>query len=274
MSGRRPRACALAALLVAAGLVLVAAGASGVAGAEAGREIEPRQRKPGSAFLSPTVQTQQEDLAANPGMLWVEQGGRLWSEPAGRSRKACATCHGEAAGSMRGVAARYPAVDKATGRLMNLEARIIACRTSQQAAPAPAHESEDLLALTAFVAHQSRGLPISVRIDEAARPHLEAGRALYRQRIGQLNLSCAQCHVESWGRRLRSETISQGQATGYPIYRLEWQTLGSLYRRLLSCFRGVRAEPPRPGSDEHLALELYLAWRAGGLAVETPAMRR
>ena len=105
--------------------------------------------------------------------------------------------------------------------------------------------SQELLALTALVAHQSRGGPMSVRVDGPARPFFEAGRALYYERQGQLDLSCAQCHEDNWGKRLRAERISQGHANGFPIYRLEWQTLGSLHRRLRACFQGVRAEPFR-----------------------------
>jgi sulfur-oxidizing protein SoxA len=175
---------------------------------------------------------------------------------------------------MKGVAARYPAFDRQSGRLLNLEGRIQQCRTERQRAPVLAYESQPLLALTALVAHQSRGLPVSVSIDGPARATFEAGRALYHERQGQLDLSCAQCHEQNWGKRLRAERISQGHANGFPAYRLEWQTLGSLHRRLRACFQGVRAEPYPSGAPELVALELYLAWRAQGLAIETPAVRR
>jgi sulfur-oxidizing protein SoxA len=75
-------------------------------------------------------------------------------------------------------------------------------------------------------------------------------------------------------KHLLAETLSQGHGNAYPAYRLEWQTLGSLHRRLRACFQGVRAEPFASGSPELVNLELYLAWRAQGLAVETPAVRR
>ena len=78
---------------------------------------------------------------------------------------------------------------------------------------------------------------------------------------------CAQCHEDHWGKRLRAERISQGHANGFPIYRLEWQTLGSLHRRLRACFQGVRAEPFPSGTPEFVNLELYLAWRAQGYAM-------
>lgn len=231
------------------------------------------QQRSGASFLSQTTREQQEDLTVNPGMLWVEKGQELWNAPAGNSGKSCASCHGEP-GKLAGVAARYPAWDAKAGRLHSIETRIQNCRLEQQKAPALAPESEGLLALSALVSHQSRGQPMAVRIDGPARARFEAGRRLYLTRVGQLNLSCAQCHEQNWGRRLRTETVSQGQANGYPAYRLEWQTLGSLWRRLRGCFNSVRSVPPAHGSQEHLDLELYLAWRAKGLPVETPAVRR
>ena len=136
------------------------------------------------------------------------------------------------------------------------------------------YESEELLAITAYVARQSKGMPIGVSIDGAAKAHFEAGEAAYRLRRGQMNLSCAHCHEANWGKRLLSETISQGQPNGYPAYRMEWQTMGSLERRLRACLSGVRAEMLPYGSPEYLDLELYLAWRAQGLPIETPGVRR
>ena len=206
-------------------------------------------------------------------MLWVEQGEKLWGEAAGAEGKSCASCHGAAA-SLAGVATRYPAYDAETQRLLNLEGRIQQCRTERQKAPPLTYESQPLLSLTALVAHHSRGLPMRVAVDGPARPFFEAGRTLYHEQQGQLDLSCAQCHDQSWGKRLRAERISQGHANGFPAYRLEWQAIGSLHRRLRACFQGVRAEPFVSGSPELVAIELYLAWRAQGLPIETPAVRR
>jgi sulfur-oxidizing protein SoxA len=237
------------------------------------RGIPAADVKSGKSFVSRETQAQQDDLTDNPGMLWVEQGGELWRTPAGPSAKSCASCHGEPA-AMKGVAARYPVVDAKLGRLVNIETRIQNCVVEHQGAVAPAYESQELLALTALVAHQSRGLPVSVKIDGEAAPYFAQGDKLFHEKQGHLDLSCAQCHVEHWGKRLRSETISQGYANGFPTYRLEWQTLGSSHRRLRACFQGVRAEPFAAGSPEFIALELYVAWRAEGVAVETPAVRR
>ena len=88
-----------------------------------------------------------------------------------------------------------------------------------------------------------------------------------------MNLSCAHCHEANPGKRLGAETLSQGPPNGFPAYRLEWQALGSLQRRLRGCMTGVRSEPYAHGAEEYIALELYLMERAAGLPIETPAVR-
>lgn len=174
---------------------------------------------------------------------------------------------------MKGVAARYPAFDPARGGPIDLEERIALCRRDNQGiGPAPP-ESRETLALTVYVAHQSRGLPIAAGEDERLAPALARGRALYERRQGQLNISCAQCHEERWGRHLGSAPIPQALPTGYPLYRLEWQDLGSLRRRLRNCMTGMRAEPFPDGAPEIAELELYLMQKARGLPMETPAVR-
>lgn len=245
--------------------------------ASAASAAEPRKPSPlksGIEFTGESARSLQSDDFANPGMLWVARGERLWNESAGRGGKSCAGCHGDAAGSMKGVAARYPKVDPSAARLIDLEGRINLCRErSQQAAPL-AHESDALLALTAYVAHQSRGMPLAVTVDWQNRADFERGHELYHRRIGQMNLACTHCHDRNWGRNLGPETISQGHGNAFPAYRLEWQSIGSLQRRIRACYYGLRAEMPSYGAKDLLDLELYLAWRAGGLPVETPGVRR
>jgi sulfur-oxidizing protein SoxA len=238
------------------------------------RAIPLSEVKSGSAFLGADLRSLQNDDFANPGMLWVERGEKLWSEPAGKTKQSCASCHKDAKTSMRGVAAHYPKVDAESGRLVNLEGRINLCRTRRVGAEPFKYESEELLAMTAYVARQSKGMPMAASVDGPAKAHFEAGEVAYRLRRGQMNLSCAHCHEANWGKRLLSETISQGQPNAYPAYRMEWQTIGSLERRLRACLSGIRAEMLPYGSPEYLDLELYLAWRAQGLPVETPGVRR
>ena len=230
--------------------------------------------KSGSDFLSPELRRQQADETRNPGFFWVEQGRELFTRrPAGEGQ-ACIACHVEPQQSLRGAATRYPQVDAATGRLMNLEGRIEQCRAERQGQPVFGYESPELLSLTAYLASLSRGLPMQVTTDGPAKDFYEAGRAFFERRQGQLNLSCQQCHDGLVGQKLRGDTISHGAGTGYPAYRLEWNEVGSLHRRLRACSLGVRATQFDAGGPEYLALELFLAARARGLPVETPAMRR
>src|SRR5208337_3393745 len=162
--------------------------------------MRPQPLKSGLEFTGADVRALQQDDFANPGMLWVVRGEKLWQEAAGASGKSCAFCHGDAARSMHGIATNYPQIDKPTNMLLNLEGRIQQCREQRQQAPALHYESEDLLALTAFIANQSRGMPMRVTIDEGNRTHFEAGRAIYYRRMGQMNLACAHCHQQNWGR--------------------------------------------------------------------------
>ncbi|HWS11378.1 MAG TPA: sulfur oxidation c-type cytochrome SoxA, partial [Rhodocyclaceae bacterium] len=106
-----------------------------------------------------------------------------------------------------------------------------------------------------------------------SRPFIEAGREIFELRLGQVDIACAQCHDDNWGRRLAGSVIPQGHPTGYPLYRLEWQGVGSLQRRLRGCMAGVRAQPFDHGSPELVNLELFLMWRARAMEMEAPAVR-
>ena len=174
---------------------------------------------------------------------------------------------------MRGVAARYPAIEASSGRPVTLAQRISTCRADRQRGVAYALESEPLVSLEAYIAMQSRGLPLAPPADARLAEARRRGGALFRQRVGALDLACTQCHDELAGRRLGGSPIPQAHPTGYPIYRLEWQGVGSLQRRLRNCLSGVRAEPYAYGAPELIDLELYLMQRAAGMALETPAIR-
>ena len=229
----------------------------------------------------------QEDDALNPATFWRLDGEVLWQAPVGvsngASNRSCASCHGSASDGMKGVAAQFPKL--VAGTLLNLEAQINRCRSLRQGLAPFEFESSALLSMAVFVGAQSRGLPIAPAVTEAAvtastatsspgrQSHIEAGRALYERRMGQLNLACVNCHDERAGARLGGSVIPQAHPTGYPIYRLEWNTVGSLQRRLRNCMNGVRAEAFALGSTELIQLELYLMERARGMLLETPGVR-
>ena len=262
------RRCALPAVL-AGGLVGIFTGAFIAAHAE----IPLNERRSSYEDMSADNKAMQDDDTANPGMLAVLDGEALWQAKAGSAGKSCADCHGDAKDKMKGVAARYPAFDLASGRPIDLEQRINLCREQRQNATPFRYESKELLALTAYLGLQSRGEPITPPDDPRLTPFIDRGRALYNQRQGQLNLACSQCHDDNWGKSLAGNKVPQAHPTGYPIYRLEWQSVGSLQRRLRNCMIGLRAEPYPYGAVEHVNMELYLMWRARGMKTETPAVR-
>ncbi len=222
-------------------------------------------------LMSPETRAMQDDEALNPATFWILDGQTLWNEAAGKKNISCAQCHGDASVSMKGVAASFPKV--VNHALLSLEGQINMCRQSKQDASPLTLESKPLLSLATYVGHASKGMPITVERTPENSADLDAGQRLFNQRVGQLNLSCAQCHAERAGLKLGGNVIPQAHPTGYPIYRLEWQTVGSLQRRLRNCMTGVRAEPYGLGSKELVQLELFLMWRARGMPLETPGVR-
>ena len=238
------------------------------------RQIPLDKLQSGLAFTGPEILDLQGDDFANPALPALDKGGRLWKQVAGKSDKSCQSCHGELSSSMKGVATRYPAIDKASGTLFNLEDRIRQCRQQNQKAPEWPFESEELLAVTLYVTSASNGMPIQVNIEGKAQPHFEAGQKIFMARQGQMNLACTQCHDQRYGIKLFTDKLSQGQPNAYPAYRIEWQRMASLERRLRFCYNGVRAETPAWGHMDMRNISLYLMWRAQGLKIEVPSVRK
>ncbi len=251
---------------------LLAHAAAHAAGADSAK-YSAGDKRSGYLFSSPDTRAMQDDDFQNPGMAWVDEGARLWSKADGAAGKSCGSCHGDAASTMKGVAAAYPKFNNHLGKAIDLEQRINICRQrALQAKPFPA-ESRELLALTAYIKSQSRGLPMHVAVDGPAAPLFAEGRKAYEEPRGQNGMSCASCHGDEAGNR-RLDTVSQGQSNGFPTYRLSWQTLGSVQRQFGNCLASMKAKPLAADSQEAIALELYVAARGNGLPVETPAVRK
>jgi L-cysteine S-thiosulfotransferase len=214
--------------------------------------------------MSRATQWLQDDDAQNPAFLWVKDGRE-------RFAASCSGCHQPA--DMGTVATRYPAFDGSTGQPISLLGRIRQCHSLRMGVTPPAPDSEDLIALESYIAHAARGQRIVASTDKRLLPFIEQGLRWWQLRQGQLDLSCADCHDRLAGQRLAGSTIPQGHPTGYPIYRLEWQGMGSVQRRLRGCLTGVRAEPFAHDDEAWTALELYLKQRAAGMVMDAPAVR-
>ncbi|MFM1815650.1 MAG: sulfur oxidation c-type cytochrome SoxA [Pseudomonadota bacterium] len=214
------------------------------------------------------------DDFTNPAMVFVQQGEELWAKVDGTAGKSCASCHNDAAKSMKGVRTQMPKWDEKTKKPITLEQTVNRCRTDRMGAAAWKWESNEMLSMTSYVGKQSRGMPLKVQTDGPMKAWIDKGKALYYKRVGQLDLSCANCHEMNNGRMIRADHLSQGHINGFPTFRLKWGKVGSIHRRLKGCVNDVRAEPYEVGSDELIALEAYVASRGEGLPVEAPSVRQ
>lgn len=264
---------ALIALLAAAPIGLSGIAAMVETPTLAQNAVEKSKGKSGYDYLEKSTKRMQDDDFANPGFFAVEAGGELWRKPDGKAGKSCSSCHRTAAKSMRGVGARYPAWDEALNKVINLEQRINRCRVRHMKAAPLKYEGDGLLSLTAWVRHQSRGMPVNVKIGGPSKASYQRGKAFWFRRRGLFDVSCAQCHDQKAGLRLRAEIVSEGQINGFPAYKLKWQKVGSSHRQFRRCNRLARSVPFAFGSQNYVDLELYVAWRGRSLKVETPAVR-
>jgi len=226
----------------------------------------------GWRFRADETQALQMDDFENPAMIFVEAAAEVWNTADGTKGNSCASCH-EDVESLRGVRAVYPKWNEAAGEVRTLEMQINDCRENQMGADKWKYTGGDMTNMTALISSVSRGMPVNVAIDGPAQSMWEQGKELYYTRTGQLELSCANCHEDSYGMMIRADHLSQGQINGFPTYRLKNTKLNSVHARFKGCVRDTRAETFKPGSADFVALELYVASRGNGLSVEGPSVR-
>ncbi len=223
-------------------------------------------------FRSDETQALEMDDFDNPGMIFVDAGMEQWNTVEGSEGNSCASCH-EDPSSMKGVRAVYPKWDADAEEVQTLAMQINDCRENNMGAEPYGYTSGQMANMEALISLQSRGMPVDVAIDGPARETWEQGKELYYTRTGQLELSCANCHEDSYGMMIRADHLSQGQINGFPTYRLKNARLNTVHGRFKGCVRDTRAETYAPGSPEFVALELYVASRGNGLSVEGPSVR-
>ncbi len=259
--------------LLLGGLVCAAFTAAHGAIAQIAKPYARSELRSGATFMASHLQKQQTDDDQNPAMLWVDSGRALFERD-------CESCHADA----RGLATKLPRVvvdiSSKNERVATLESQINACQSTrvkdERGNPGRAYalESEPLLSLSAYIAFSSRGLKQIVDENVTRTTSWQRARTMFYAVQGKLDFSCAACHDTLAGKRVRTQAISQGHGVGFPAYRVKWQTVGSLNRRLRACFYGMEANVPASIDPALSELELYLAWRGEGLPIEAPAVRR
>jgi sulfur-oxidizing protein SoxA len=224
-------------------------------------------------FRGDETRAMQSDDFDNPGMMFVDQARESWDKVEGAVGKSCASCHGNVDEAMKGVRAVYPKWNETAGEVRTLEMQVNACRTEQMQAEPLKYTGAEMINMTALISAVSRGMPMNVATDGPVRETWEKGKDIYYTRYGQLELSCANCHEDNYGRMIRADHLSQGQINGFPTYRLKDAALVGAQHRFRGCIRDTRAETFDVGSPEFIALELYVASRGNGLSVEGPSIR-
>ncbi len=226
-----------------------------------------------SGWLYRTDETQalEMDDFDNPSFVFIDVALDMFDQVDGTEGKACSSCH-EGPEEFAGLTATMPRVN-ADGKLETTTEVINECRTERMGAEKWKYSGGKMSAMTSLIGLQSRGMKVNVAIDGAVTPFWEKGKELYYTRVGQLDISCAQCHEDNWDVMIRADHLSQGQINGFPTYRLKNAKMNTTHGRFKGCMKNIRAEPYGQGSDEFKALELYVASRGNGLTVETPSVR-
>ena len=202
----------------------------------------------------------------------LETGKELFAKPFANG-KHYADCFPEQG---IGVRQNYPRFDEKTGQVITLELALNQCRETN-GEKAISYTGDDMAALTAYMAFTSRGKPFDIKIpnDPRALEAYENGKRYFYTRRGQLNFSCATCHVQNPGERLRAEVLAPalGILNALPIYRSEWGGMGTTSRRFITCNSQVRGVPLEPQAEEYRDLEYFLSYVSNGLPISGPGSR-
>jgi L-cysteine S-thiosulfotransferase len=202
----------------------------------------------------------------------VEKGQEMFATPFqnGKSYGDCFNNRGI------GIRQNYPYFDDKTGEVITLELALNRCREANGEQPF-SYVKDDMAALTAYMAFTSRGKPFDIKIPNDARA-LAAyanGEKYFYTRRGQLNFSCASCHVQNPGQHIRTEVLAPalGILAAMPIYRSEWGSMGTISRRFVTCNVQVRGAPLEPQDENYRDVEYYLSYMSNGLPIAGPGAR-
>jgi len=227
----------------------------------------------GPYSLNEDMRRQREEKEQFPPYEFALEAGKEMFATPFRNGKTYADCFPN--GGI-GIRQNYPYFDEKEGKVVTLELALNRCREANGEAPY-SYVKDEMASLTAYMAFTSRGKPMDIKVpnDPRALAAYEDGKRYFYTRRGQLNFSCASCHVQSPGERIRAETLAPalGIMNALPIYRSEWSGMGTTSRRLVTCNSQTRAVPLDPQSDEYRDLEYFLSYMSNGLPISGPGAR-
>jgi sulfur-oxidizing protein SoxA len=177
-----------------------------------------------------------------------------------------------------GIRQNYPYFDTNSNKVVTLEGALNECRVKNGEKPLSYYKGKELAHVSAYMAYTSRGNKFNVQVPNtsAALNAYESGKRLYFTKKGQLNFSCADCHVYQTGTKLRADIPSPaiGHPTHFPVYRSGMGRLVTLHERFAGCLNRIRAKSFKGGSDELNNLEFFTTFMSNGLEVNGPGSRK
>lgn len=238
-----------------------------------GADVNLENLKNGTYALNEDARSQWEDIEEFPPYeIDLEKGADLWAKKF-KNGKSFASCFGE---DISGLRAKYPYHDEAQDTIVTLEGDINKCRTDNGEKPFKWKKGK-IAAVSAHVAYAGRGGKIDVQPKtEKALAWYNKGKSFFYTKRGQLNMSCADCHVYNANNKVRAEPLSPalGQVTHFPVFRSKWGELGTLHRRYGGCNKNIRAKPFKAQSDQYRALEYFQAVMSNGMELNGPGARK
>lgn len=208
-----------------------------------------------------------------PYELAVEEGKQLFNTPFANG-KSYADCFDN--GGI-GIRQNYPYFDADRGEVVTLEYAINLCREANGEEPL-GYKKGAIASISAYMAYTSRGNRFEMTIpdDPRALAAYNNGKQYFYSKRGQLNFSCADCHVNNAGMQIRADKLSPslGHPTHFPVYRSKWGELGTLHRRFDGCNKQVRAEPLPAQGEDYRDLEYFLTYMSNGMETNGPGARK
>lgn len=227
----------------------------------------------------------------NPAELFEAKGQDVWKTPRGPKNASLERCDlGKGPGVVKGAFVELPRWFADTGRVQDLESRLLTCMETLQgldakkiaATPFGRDEQKNMEALAAWISSESRGMKMNLpTAHPEERRMFELGKRAFFFRGGPHDFSCATCHGEA-GKRIRLQdlpdlTKNPGDGIGFaawPAYRVSSGELWSMQRRLNDCFRQQRFPYPGFASEVTIALGSYMGINAKGAESIAPAIKR
>ncbi len=228
----------------------------------------------------------------NPAVLWSMRGEELWATPVGPKQATLEDCDlGLGPGVLHGAYAQLPRYFEDSGKVEDLESRIVTCRMTLQGMSreqaeaghfSATGEDSDMEAVVTYVVEQSQGIPMNAPSDHPAEQAAYAmGKEFFYFRSGPHDFGCVTCHSQD-GLRIRLQALPNlakpgGAAETYPswpAYRVSQGTVRSMQHRLSDCLRQQRLPPVAYNSDLLIALTSYLAQESKGAPITAPGLKR